>query len=72
MELNSRSNNGVDVMVGGGGTVYTLTPMSTAAHEWIEDNVSDESNWFGGALVVEHRYIRAIVNGMINDGLVVV
>jgi hypothetical protein len=52
-------------------TVYLLRPLSEHARQWLDQNISEDSQWFGGALVVEHRYIGAIVEGIRADGLTV-
>jgi hypothetical protein len=61
----------VDFELSGGGTVYLLRPVSRAAHNWVENHLPDDATWFGGAVVVEHRYIGPIIGGAIGDGLLV-
>jgi len=61
----------LDFELSGGGTVYLLRPVTRAAHNWVEDHLPTDATWFGGAVVVEHRYIGAIIGGAIGDGLVV-
>ena len=46
-----------------------LRPVTDAGREWLDENVSDDAQWFGGALVVEPRYVADIVVGMRQDGL---
>jgi hypothetical protein len=36
--------------------------------DWLDSNT--EGMWYGGALVVEHRYIEALVAGMVEEGFV--
>jgi hypothetical protein len=61
-----------DPTVGGGGSIYTLTPLSEAAREWINENVqAEDCMWLGHSLCVEHRYIADIVKGMRDAGLIV-
>jgi len=43
--------------------------MTPAARAWIEENVSEESMWWAGGLVVESRYARDLAAGMLADGL---
>ncbi len=50
------------------GTLYLLRPVSRAASAWVEEHLP-VATWFGGAVVVEHRYIGAIIGGAIGDGL---
>jgi hypothetical protein len=35
----------------------------------VDENVSDEAQFFGGSLMVEPRYAENLVQGMLNDGL---
>jgi hypothetical protein len=61
----------VDAFVENHGTLFLVRPVSSFAREWIHENASEESTWFGNALVVEHRYIGDFVAGMKSDGLAV-
>lgn len=55
-----------------GGSIFLVAPCSRKGREWIEENVDDvASQFWGDALVVEHRYMEALFDGMIDDGLVV-
>jgi hypothetical protein len=60
---------GVDVTVSNEGTLFLFRPLTSEARAWIEENVSEESQWFGDSLVVEHRYARDLAAGMIDAGL---
>ena len=59
----------VDLFIEGGGSVYLLRPVSAAGSVWIATHIPFDAQWFGGAVVVEHRYIRDIVAGSLSDGL---
>jgi hypothetical protein len=37
--------------------------------EWIIEHIPEDAPTFGGAIAVEHRYIRAIIQGAAADGL---
>jgi hypothetical protein len=64
------TESGVDVSVtGDGGSLFLVHPLSDAARQWIEENVQEDAQWFGRYLVVEHRYIRNLVTGMLEAGL---
>ena len=39
------------------------------AAQWVEKNVAGEAQFFGTALVVEPRYVAALIHGMREDGL---
>ena len=52
-------------------SICILTPMTSAAERWVEEHVpTDASGWCGG-VVVEHRLIGDVVDGIITDGLTV-
>lgn len=52
------------------GSVVLVRPTTSDVREWLEANTSEESQWFGGALVVEPRYVEALVLGLIEEGFV--
>lgn len=52
------------------GSIVLCTPATDAAREWIDEHVSQESTWFGGALCIEARYLDDFVAGALSDGLV--
>lgn len=60
-----------DVTVTNHGSIFTFRPLTPAAHCWLEDNVSDDAPWWGGALAVEPRYAHALVEGLEAEGLVI-
>jgi hypothetical protein len=59
----------VDVEVENHGTIFLVRPLTETARDWLDENVSDDAQYFGGALVVEHRYIEDLVEGMLGDDL---
>jgi hypothetical protein len=52
------------------GTITTITPLSDACREWLEDNVAIEP-WqrFGNRIAVEPRYVQQLAEAMIGEGL---
>jgi len=60
-----------DLLVHGGGRVYLLRPVSQVGEAWTDEHIPPDATWFGGAVVVEHRYIASIVTGAVSDGLCV-
>jgi hypothetical protein len=52
-------------------SIFLLRPLTPAAESWIEQFLPQDRMPFGSAVVVEHRYISEIVEGIRNDGLVV-
>ena len=59
-----------DVLVNNVGTLYTFCPLTLRAKEWIDEHVQDDAQWFGHALIVEHRYAWGLAQGMKDAGLV--
>ncbi len=59
-----------DVLVNNVGTLYTFCPLTLQAKEWIDEHVQDDAQWFGHALIVEHRYAWGLAQGMKDAGLV--
>jgi len=52
------------------GSITTLLPLNDEARGWLEEHTNgDDVTWFGGALVIEPRYVGAIIDGIIADGL---
>jgi hypothetical protein len=53
------------------GSLFLLFPCTESAHSWIEEHLPTVAQWFGNAVVIEHRYVWAILEGIQNDGLAV-
>ena len=60
-----------DIVIEDHGSLILLRPLNDGADKWLREHTAEDAQWFGGALVVEPRYVSDIVNGAINDGLVV-
>lgn len=58
-----------DLSIQNEGSIFLLRAISEAGKTWLADNIGDDAQHFGGAIVVEHRYIGDIAAGAINDGL---
>jgi hypothetical protein len=54
-----------------GGTIALVRPVAPAVREWIDENVGGDTQWFGGALAVEHRYIGDVYRGLVDAGFAV-
>jgi hypothetical protein len=61
-----------DVFVRYEGTIFLFEPLTVAAKQWIDENVQPNAQWFGNALVVEHRYAAGLAAAMREAGLVLV
>ncbi len=61
-----------DIWIAGGAPVYLLRGKTAIGREWIEENIQEEGVPFWcGSIVVEPRYMKAIVEGMLESGLTV-
>ncbi len=60
-----------DYSVENHGSLYLVRCMNQNALEHLADNVSDEAQWMGEALAVEHRYISDLVTGLRGNGFTV-
>jgi hypothetical protein len=68
-KTNGSSPPKFDLLVHSGGSVYLLRPASEAGAAWLDQHLTSDARMFGGAIAVEHRYIRDIVAGAVSDGL---
>ena len=53
------------------GSLFLLFPLTPLAHSWIQDHLPEDAQWFGNAVVIEHRYIWTILSGIQDAGLAV-
>lgn len=62
-----------DFQLSNQGTISLLIPQTDSAHQWAELNIGQDNGcqllW--PTIVVEHRYIDNIIEGIQSDGLVV-
>jgi hypothetical protein len=64
------SDNSPDVLVHDAGTLFAFCPLTARAKAWIDENVQPDAQWFGDALIVEHRFAWGLAQGMKDEGLV--
>lgn len=64
-----RTPHPVDIRVENHGSLFLLRPLNDNAVAWLVQGVDDGAQFFGGALVVEPRYVADIVNGAREAGL---
>ena len=58
-----------DFLIAGHGSVIAIMPLTTAAIEWIDGNVVSEPwQWHGGALCVDPRYARDLIDAIAAAG----
>ena len=58
-----------DIAVTGGGSIYLVDWLTAKGKAWIAENLPQDAMRHGESVVVEHRYIGDIVQGMVADGL---
>jgi hypothetical protein len=58
-----------DFLIADHGSIITIAPVSEAARDWIDENVTSEP-WQsqGGALCVDHRYAGNLIKGIADEG----
>jgi hypothetical protein len=61
----------VDFSVQNHGSIFLLQAITPAAKNWIEEFLSADRQTWGGAVVVEPRYVPSVVTAIRNDRLVV-
>jgi hypothetical protein len=59
----------VDVVVENHFSLLLFRLLSPSAKSWVDQNVQEDAQFFGGALVVEPRYARNLIQGMRESGL---
>ena len=60
----------LDISIENHGTLFLFRMNTPAAAEWVSQNVQEDAQFFGDALVVEHRYAADLAAGMREDGMV--
>ena len=60
-----------DISIENHGTIFLFWLNTQAATEWVEEHVQSDAQFFGDALVVEHRYARDLATAAVADGLAV-
>ncbi len=60
-----------DISIENHGTIFLFRLNTQAATEWVEEHVQSDAQFFGDALVVEHRYARDLATAAVADGLAV-
>lgn len=58
-----------DITIESAGNVFLVSPLTDAAKCWIKENVTGKVIYFGKSIVVEHRYIDDLLQGMQEGGL---
>lgn len=53
------------------GSITLLTPRSRKAKSWLNEHINEEAQYWGASVVIEPRYVGAILQGIADDGLTV-
>jgi len=73
-DANKQSGNSptFDFEIQNHGSIFLLIPQSTSARIWVHDHIGKDNGYQPDypTVVVEHRYIADIVEGIVADGLV--
>jgi len=48
------------------GTIVLVRPLTGDCRNWLHKVT--HGTWFGGALVVEHRFVENLVHGLVEEG----
>jgi hypothetical protein len=67
-KVNGQNGLPLDVYVQPAGKIFLFHLLTQGAKDWVNENVSDEAQFFGDALVVEDRYVGLIAHAMIHEG----
>lgn len=64
--------NDFDFAFSNHGSICVLMPLTRAARAWLECNViNEETQIWAGGVVVEPRYVGALVQGIYQDGFTI-
>ena len=58
-----------DIVFENHGTIFLARPLTLEGHEYIEEHAPEHAQYFGYALVIEHRYASDWYQLATNDGL---
>jgi hypothetical protein len=61
----------VDFRLINAGTIAVLTPYTAAGKAWVSTHIDPDHQQWAGGVVIEHRFVLDILNGIEGDGLTV-
>ena len=69
----SHKNSQPDFTLRDEGSLILLTPLSSSAHEFVEERIGSDNGFqpYWPTVVIERRYAQDIVEGVISEGMVV-
>jgi hypothetical protein len=53
------------------GSITVLLPLTEAAQAWVDEHIAqnDETQYWGGGIVIEPRYVQPILAAIVAEGL---
>ena len=62
-----------DFVVENHGSIFLLKPLTVLATSWVEEHIGEDNGFqpYFPIIVIEHRFIADIVDGILSDGLAV-
>jgi hypothetical protein len=64
--------NKPDFLIENHGSTFLFDPQNTSAENHLREHVSEEAQWFGGALVVEPRYVAGLAKALRANGFEII
>ena len=61
-----------DFLIENHSSIYLFRPLTQAAREWLDETAPDDAQFFGEALVVEHRYAENVAQVFYENGFILV
>lgn len=62
----------IDFLLANHGSVCILNAITAEACQWADDHLTDDAlRWGPSGIVIEPRYVGDIVQGIVDDGLLV-
>jgi hypothetical protein len=58
----------IDVRIENHGSIILFHAVTAVACDWFEDNVQDDAQFWGDAVVVEPRYAHDLAEGLLRAG----
>jgi hypothetical protein len=66
--ITAPSANPQDFRLENHGSISLLCPLSNAARLWVQAHFLSDAQWFGDSIVVEPRFVEAVVIAIHEDG----
>jgi hypothetical protein len=69
-QVGSTQKAAPDFLIENHGSVFLLRPLTDAARSWIDEHIGADNGFqpMYPTVLIEHRYISAIVRGLVEEG----